>query len=55
LKDDERIQRIDKIYFQMQDRYQFSQLFGNEIKLLVIDRLKDGKEVNKLYSLYGIK
>jgi len=55
LKDDERIQRIDKIYLQMQDRYEFSQSFANEIKLLVISRVKEGKEVNKVYSLYGIK
>lgn len=55
LKDDERIQRIDKIYLDMQDRYEFSQLFANEIKLLAINRGKEGKEVNKLYSRYGIK
>jgi hypothetical protein len=55
LKDDERIQRIDKIYLQMQHRYEFSQLFANEVKLLVMDRLKEAKEVNKLYSLHGIK
>jgi hypothetical protein len=55
LKDDERIQRIDKIYFEIKDRYQFSQSFANEIKLLVISRLKEGNDVNKLYLLYGIK
>jgi hypothetical protein len=55
LKDDERIQRIDKIYLQMQDRYEFSQSFANEVKLLVMDRLKEAKEVNKLYSLLSLK
>ena len=55
LKDDERIQRIDKICLDMQDRYQFSQSFANEIKLLVLSRLKEANEVNKSYSLYGIK
>lgn len=55
LKDDERILRIDKIYLDMQDRYQFSQSFANEIKLLVLSRLKERNDVNKSYSLYGIK
>jgi hypothetical protein len=55
LKDNERIQRIDKIYLEMQDRYQFSQSFANEIKLLVIARLKERNEVGKLSSLYEIK
>ena len=55
LKDDERIQRIDKIYGEMQDSYQFSQSFAREIKLLVISRLKDVNDVSKLNSLYGIK
>lgn len=55
LKDDERILRIDKIYLDMQDRYQFSQSFANEIKLLVLSRVKEKNNVNKSYSLYGIK
>jgi hypothetical protein len=55
LKDDERIQRIDKIYLDMQDRYQFSRSFVNEIKLLVLSRSKQRNDVNKSYSLYGIK
>jgi hypothetical protein len=55
LKDDERIQHIDKIYLEMQERYQFSQSFANEIKMLVLGRLKDGNDVNKFYWLYGMK
>lgn len=55
LKDDERIERIDEIYGEMQDRYQFSQSFASEIKLLVISRLKEVNDVSKLNSLYGIK
>lgn len=55
LKDDERIQRIDQINFEMNDRYQFSQSFANKIKLLVISRLKERNDVNKFYSLFGIE
>lgn len=55
LKDDERIQRIDKIYSAVQDRYQFAQSFANEIKLLCAARLKEENEVSKIHFLYGIK
>ena len=55
VKDDERLQRIDSIYLEMQDRYQFSRYFISQIKLLVISRLKEKNEVNKLSSLYPIK
>lgn len=55
LKDDERIQRIDKVYLELQDRYEFSQSFSNEIRLLVTNRLKEKNEIDKLFSLYGIK
>lgn len=55
LKDVERIRRIDKIYLEMQDCYEFSQSFSNEVRLLVANRLKEKNEINKLSSLYGIK
>lgn len=55
LSDDERMERIDKIYIQMQDRYMFFQSFLNEIKLLVALRRKEGNDADSLYSLYGIK
>ena len=55
LKDDERIARIDKIFFQMQDRYQFSQSFSSQVNVLVISRLGEKHELDKLSSLYGIQ
>ena len=55
LKDDERIQYIDKIFAEMRDRYQFSQAFANEIRLLDINRLKEGNDISRSYSLYNIK
>lgn len=55
LKDDERIQRIDRIYFEMQDHYRFSQSFASEIKSLVTNRIKETNKIIKLSSLYGIK
>jgi hypothetical protein len=55
LKDDERIQRVDKICLQMLDRFEFSQSFANEIRLLVFSRLKEENDVGKFNALYGIK
>jgi hypothetical protein len=55
LKDDERIERVDKIYLQMLDRYQFSNYFSNGIKLLVLNQLKEKNEINKLSTLYSLK
>lgn len=55
LKDDERLKRIDKIYSQMQDRYQFSQSFTSQIKVLIAGRLKETGELQKLSSLYGLR
>jgi hypothetical protein len=55
LKDDERVGRIDRIYTQMQDRYEFFQSFSSEIKLLALNRLKEKAELGKVSSIYGIK
>jgi hypothetical protein len=55
LKDDERLDRIDKIYLEMQDHYSFSQSFTAELKLFVMNRLKQNDETSKLSRLYGIK
>jgi hypothetical protein len=55
LKDDERIARIDKIYMEMQNRYQFSRSFAGQVKLLVVSRLKEKNEAGQLSSLYFVK
>lgn len=55
LKDDERIDRIHKLYLQMQDLYEFSRSFSSQVKLLVINRLKESSENGQLSRLYEIK
>src|SRR5690242_2365909 len=40
MKDDERIQNIDKLYEQMQDRWLFMQGFGNTNSTMMLQRLK---------------
>ncbi len=54
LKDDERISRIDKVYFEMQDRYEFCRSFTGQVKILVGNRLKNKNDRMRLSSLYGI-
>lgn len=45
MKDDERIQRIENIFLQMQDNYSFVSSFGDEMKALSIQRIRDQKEI----------
>ena len=55
LKDDDRILRIDKIYSEMRDRYEFSRSFLGGITLLVLNRLKEETEADQLSSQYDLK
>ncbi len=55
MKDDERLKRIDALYNGMQDNYTFVQSFGEEAKLLAIQRMKEKKDVQTSRILNGIK
>lgn len=55
MKDDERIKRIYKIYLEMQDCLVATQSFSKEIKLLVLNRLKERGDVEVLKSIHGLK
>jgi hypothetical protein len=55
MKDDERIERIDKLYLDMQDKFTFSQSFSNDAKSLAASRLKDKSDVQTSRVLQGIK
>lgn len=55
MKDDERLKRIDALYNSMQDNYTFVQSFGEEAKLLAIQRMKEKKDVQTSRTLNGIK
>jgi len=48
MKDDERWQRIDRIYTEMQQRYVFVQALSNQARSLSLTRSKDLHEVNAL-------
>ena len=45
MKDDERLQRIDRIYIEMQERYVFVQTLNDEAKSLALSRAKDLHEI----------
>ena len=55
MKDDERLQRLDELYADMQDKYVFSQYFENSVKTLALARVKNVNDVNTSKLLYGIK
>lgn len=55
MKDDERLQRIDMLYADMQDKYMFAQYFNSEIQTLALSRAKNMNDVNTSQLLYGIK
>ncbi|MGN6401358.1 MAG: hypothetical protein ACTHMD_12940 [Flavisolibacter sp.] len=53
MKDDERIQRVDKAYLEMQDLYRFSVSVTNGVRSLVVSRRGQAELLNRLSSLYG--
>lgn len=55
MKDDERMERIDMLYLNMQDKYTFSQSFSNDIKSLAASRIKEKTDVQTSRVLQGIK
>jgi len=55
MKDDERIEQIDALYSTMQENYTFAQSFGTEAKLLIIQRMKEKRDVQTSRILNGIK
>jgi hypothetical protein len=54
MNDAERLQAIDRIYFDMQGRVSFVQTFNNEAQLLAVQRAKDRNDVSVIRELYGI-
>ncbi len=55
MKDNERLKRIDALYIEMQDNYTFAKSFENEIKVLVVQRMKEKNDVQTSRTLHGIK
>lgn len=55
MKDDERLQRIDALYNDMQDKYTFAKSFSNEAMELAAARIKAKNDVQTSRVILGIK
>jgi hypothetical protein len=54
MKDDERMERIDRIYDTMMDNYSFFQSFNNQVKLVRLSRARENRETQYSKEVYGI-
>ena len=45
MKDDERVKRVDLLYADMKDKYEFTKSFSNSTKVLIAQRSKEDHEV----------
>jgi hypothetical protein len=55
MKDDERIKRIDQLYYEVQDKYAFCESFSEECSVLAMQRLNEKGEINLSKKLNEIK
>jgi hypothetical protein len=55
MKDDERLKRVDKLYFDMQDKYSFCASFSEEMGLLSVQRLGEQIEIHRSKLINGLK
>ncbi len=54
MSDDERMQAIDRIYFDMEDKVIFLNYFNNNTQLLAVQRARSHNDVETMQKLYGI-
>jgi len=54
MSDDERLERLDKVYIAMQDKAAFTQSFCNQVNLLIQQRAGEQRSLNQLKNSYGI-
>lgn len=55
MKDDERLERINQIYLDMQDKYSFTMSFTKQASILAASRTKEANDINTSKTLYNIK
>jgi hypothetical protein len=55
MSDDERIQRIDRIHEDMEDKISFLRYFNNSTQMLAIQRAKENNDVSVLQKLYQVE
>lgn len=54
MSDDERLEAIDRIFFDMEDKLTFLRSFNNSTSMLAIQRAKSRNDVQTMEKLYGI-
>jgi DNA repair ATPase RecN len=54
MSDDERIQSIDRIYFDIENKLSFLRYFNNSTQVLVLQRAKEGSDVDVAKKLYEL-
>jgi DNA repair ATPase RecN len=54
MSDDERIQSIDRIYFDVENKLSFLRYFNNSTQVLVFQRAKEGSDVDVAKKLYEL-
>lgn len=55
MSDDERIQSIDRIYFDIENKLSFLRYFNNSTQVLVVQRAKESSEVGAMKKLYDVE
>jgi hypothetical protein len=54
MSDDERMQAIDRIFFDMEDKLVFLRTFNNNTQLLAVQRARSSNDVETMRKLYGV-
>ncbi|MCT1523837.1 TerB family tellurite resistance protein [Sphingobacterium hotanense] len=54
MSDDERLQAIDRIYLDMQDKLMFLRHFNNNTMVLAVQRAKERNDAQALQKIYGV-
>ncbi len=54
MSDDERLQAIDRIYAEMQDKLMFLRYFNNNTTILAVQRAKERNDARTIRNTYGI-
>lgn len=54
MSDDERMQAIDRIFFDMEDKLIFLRTFNNNTQLLAIQRARSMNDVRTMRQIYGV-
>ncbi|WP_244307431.1 hypothetical protein [Flavobacterium fluviatile] len=55
MSDDERLEAIDKIYFDMQEKLLFLRNFNSSSNILALQRAKESKDTDATKRLYELK